>query len=93
MAKAAKVPMRRDRTLSPQVPFQLLQANAGSADVEHTTIRALNSTISECPLKVGCPENYFSKKRVSNIRSRREVRAPKWGEKKDLGSIQVDYIR
>lgn len=55
-------------------------------------IRALNSTISNRPPKVGCPENYYSKEWVSNLGSGREVRALKWGEKKDLGSVQVDYV-
>jgi hypothetical protein len=55
-------------------------------------IRALDSTISERAPKVGCPENYYSREWVSNLGSNRMVRALKWEEKKDLGSIQVDEV-
>jgi hypothetical protein len=53
-------------------------------------IRAPTSTISQRAPKVGCPENYYSREWVSNLGSDRAVRALKWGEKKDLGSVQVN---
>jgi hypothetical protein len=52
-------------------------------------IRA-STSISERAPKVGCPENYYSREWVSNLGSNRAVRALKWREKKDLGSVQVD---
>lgn len=53
-------------------------------------IRASASTISERAPKVGCPENYYSREWVSNLGSGRAVRALKWTEQKDLGSIQFE---
>jgi hypothetical protein len=53
-------------------------------------IRAPTSTISERAPTVGCPKNFYSREWVSNLGSERAVRALKWGENKDLGSVQVD---
>lgn len=51
-------------------------------------IKAPTLTISTRMLKVGCPENYYSREWVENLGSDQMVRALKWGEKKDLGSVQ-----
>jgi hypothetical protein len=53
-------------------------------------IRAPNSTISERTPTVGCPQNFYSREWVSNLGSDRAIRALKWGEKMDLGNVQVD---
>lgn len=50
-------------------------------------IRAPTSTISERAPKIGCPKNYYSSEWVSNIGSGRAIKALKWGETKDLGSV------
>jgi hypothetical protein len=48
------------------------------------------STISERAPTVGCPKNFYSRVWVSNLGSDREIRALKWEEEADLGSVEAD---
>jgi hypothetical protein len=50
-------------------------------------IRASNSTISERAPTIKCPKKFYSKEWVSNLGSERAIRALKWGEETNLGSV------
>jgi hypothetical protein len=50
-------------------------------------IRTSNSTISERAPTIECPNNFYSQEWVSNLGSERAIRALKWGEIMNLGSV------
>ena len=51
-------------------------------------IRSSNGPISDWAPKTGCPQNYYRNEWVTNLGSKRKVRALEMKAEKDLGMIQ-----